>query len=65
MDMWYETWNVKDLYRSGSLRPVSRKFTKCRLDLLGVQALKSKRDEVVGGCTMLHNEELHNLSIFN
>jgi hypothetical protein len=33
MDMRFGTWNVKSLYRSGSLKAVSREVGKYKLDL--------------------------------
>jgi hypothetical protein len=36
MDMRFGTWNVRSLYRSGSLKTVSRELAKCKLDLVGV-----------------------------
>jgi hypothetical protein len=30
------SWNVRSLYRAGSVMAVSRELTKCKLDLLGV-----------------------------
>jgi hypothetical protein len=37
MDMRFGTWNIRSLYRAGSLMTVSRKLLKYRLDLVGVQ----------------------------
>jgi hypothetical protein len=37
MDMRFRTWNVRSLYRTGSLVTVSKELSKCRLDLVGVQ----------------------------
>jgi exonuclease III len=31
------TWNVRSLYRAGSLKTVSRELTRYKLDLVGVQ----------------------------
>jgi hypothetical protein len=39
--MRFGTWNVKSLYRSGSLNTVSRQFAKCKLELVGVQEVRS------------------------
>ena len=35
--MRFGTWNVRSLYRSGSLTPVTRESTKYKLDIEGVQ----------------------------
>jgi hypothetical protein len=37
MDMRFGLWNVRSLYRAGSLMTVSRELSKYKLDLLGVQ----------------------------
>jgi hypothetical protein len=37
MDMRFGTWNVKSLYRSGSVKMVARELGKYKLDLVGVQ----------------------------
>jgi exonuclease III len=40
MDMKFGTWNVRSLYRVGSLMTVSRELSRYRLDLVGVQEVK-------------------------
>jgi hypothetical protein len=35
--MRFGTWNVRSLYRAGSLMTVSRELSRYRLDLVGVQ----------------------------
>jgi hypothetical protein len=37
MDMRFGTWNVRSLYRAGSLKTVARELGECKLDLVGVQ----------------------------
>jgi hypothetical protein len=37
MDMRFGTWNIRSLYRVGSLMTVWRELSRCRLDLVGVQ----------------------------
>jgi hypothetical protein len=37
MDMRFGTWNVRSLYRSGSLKMVARELGKYKLDLVDVQ----------------------------
>jgi exonuclease III len=39
MDMRFDTWNVRSLYKSRSLTTVAREL-RSRLDLLGVQEVK-------------------------
>jgi hypothetical protein len=40
MDMRFGLWNVRSLYRMGSLMPVSRELSKYKLDLVGVQEVR-------------------------
>jgi hypothetical protein len=37
MDMRFGTWNVRSMYRAGSLRAVEEEISKYKLDLVGVQ----------------------------
>jgi hypothetical protein len=37
MDMRFGTWNVRSMYRAGSLRAVGEEISKYKLDLVGVQ----------------------------
>jgi hypothetical protein len=40
MDMIFDTWNVRSLYRAGSLMTVLRELSRYRLDLVGVQEVR-------------------------
>jgi exonuclease III len=40
MDMRFGTWNVRGLYRSGSLKTVARELEKYKLALVGVQEVR-------------------------
>jgi exonuclease III len=40
MDMKFGTWNVRSMYRAGSLRVVGEQISKYKLDLLGVQEVR-------------------------
>jgi hypothetical protein len=40
MDMRFGTWNVRSLYRIGSLKTVARELGKYKLDLVGVQGVR-------------------------
>jgi exonuclease III len=40
MDMRFGTWNVRSMYRAGSLRAVAKEISKCNLDLVGVQEVR-------------------------
>jgi exonuclease III len=40
MDMRFGTWNVRSMYRAGSLRAVVEEVSKNKLDLVGVQEVR-------------------------
>jgi exonuclease III len=40
MDMRFGTWNVRSLYRAGSVMTVSRELARYKLDLVGVQEVR-------------------------
>jgi hypothetical protein len=40
MDMRFGTWNVRSIYRAGSLRLVVEKISKYKLNLVGVQEVR-------------------------
>jgi hypothetical protein len=40
MDMSFGMWNVRSMYRSGSLRTVAKEVLKYKLDLVGVQEVR-------------------------
>ena len=39
-DIMLGTWNVRSLYRAGSLNAVARELTRYKLDLVGVQEVR-------------------------
>ena len=43
MNMRLGTWNVRSLYRSGSLTTVARELARCKLDLVGLQEVRWDR----------------------
>jgi hypothetical protein len=43
MDMRFGTWNVRCMYRVGSLRVVVEEISKYKLDLVGVQEVRWDR----------------------
>jgi hypothetical protein len=45
MDMLFGTWNIRSLYRAGSLKTVSRELARYKLDLVGLQKVRWE-----GGC---------------
>jgi hypothetical protein len=40
IDMRFGTWNVRSMYRVGSLREVAEEISKYKLDLVGVQEVR-------------------------
>jgi hypothetical protein len=40
MDMRFGTWNVRSMYRAGSLRAIAEEISKYKLDLVGVQEVR-------------------------
>jgi hypothetical protein len=40
MDMRFGTWNVRSMYRTGSLTAVGEEMSKYKLDLVGVQKVR-------------------------
>jgi exonuclease III len=40
MDMRFGTWNVRSMYRAGSLSAVAEEISKNKLDLVGVQEVR-------------------------
>jgi exonuclease III len=43
MDLRFGTWNVRSMYRAGSLRAVVEEISECKLDLVGVQEVRWDR----------------------
>jgi exonuclease III len=42
--MRFGTWNVSSLYRAGLLKIVARELQKYKLDLVGVQEVRSEKE---------------------
>jgi hypothetical protein len=40
MDLRFGTWNVRSMYRAGSLRTLAEEVSKYKLDLVGVQEVR-------------------------
>jgi exonuclease III len=59
MDMRSGTWNVRSLYRAGSLRTVAEEVSKYKVDLLGVQEVRwsGGGTEPAGEYTFFYEEE--------
>jgi exonuclease III len=58
MDMRFGTWNVRSLYRIGSLKTVARQLGKCKLDLVGVQEVRWEKGgtERAEDCTFIYGQ---------
>jgi hypothetical protein len=67
MDMRFGTWNVRSMYREGSLRTVGKEISKYKLQLVGVQDVRtlppsmSRMSENVGASTSRNPKGLHGL----
>jgi len=44
--MGFGTWNVRSLYRSGSLTTVARDSARYKLDLVGVQEVRWDKGDI-------------------
>jgi hypothetical protein len=40
MDIIFGTWNVRSLYRTGSLKTGTRELGECKLDLVGIEKVR-------------------------
>jgi hypothetical protein len=56
------TWNVRSIYRSGSLITVARELAKYKLDLVGVQEVSWDKEGTVraGECTFFYDKGQEN-----
>jgi exonuclease III len=56
--MRFDTWNVRSLYRIGSLKTVARELGKYKLDLVGVQEVRWEKGgtERAEDCTFLYGQ---------
>jgi hypothetical protein len=61
-DMRFGTWNVRSLYRAGSLKTVSRELARYKLDLVGVQEVRWEGGgtEPAGEYTFVYGKENEN-----
>jgi hypothetical protein len=71
MVMRFGTWNVRSLYRAGSLMTVAKEISKYKLDLVGVQGFRWDGDdtEQAGEYTFFYgkgneNHELGTVSLY-
>jgi hypothetical protein len=65
MNMRFGTWNVRRLYRTGSLMTVAKEISKHKLDPVGAQEVRWDRGgiEPAGECTFFNGKwnETHEL----
>jgi exonuclease III len=57
-DMIFGTWNVRSLYRAGSMKTVARELGKYKLDLVGVQEVRWEKygTERAENCTFFYGK---------
>ena len=57
--MRFGTWNVRSLYRAGSLTAAARKLARYKLDLVGVQEVRRNREGTVraGDYNFFHGKD--------
>jgi hypothetical protein len=62
--MRFGTWNVRSLYRAGSLKTDSRELARYKLDLVGVQEVRWEGGgtEPAGEYTFFYGNENHELN---
>jgi hypothetical protein len=62
MDMRFGMWNVRSLYRTGSLLTVSRELARYKLDLVAVQEFRSEGGgtEPAAGYTFFYGKRNEN-----
>jgi hypothetical protein len=62
MDMRFGTWNVRSLYRAGSLRTLAEEISKYKLNLVGVQEVRwnGGGTEPTGEYTFFYGKENEN-----
>jgi hypothetical protein len=48
-DMKFGTWNVRNLYRSGSFTAAARELARYKLDLVGLQEVRWDKGSALGG----------------
>jgi exonuclease III len=60
--MRFGTWNVRSMYRAGSLRTVGEEISKYKLDLVGVQEVRWDKGgtERAGEYTFFYEKENEN-----
>jgi hypothetical protein len=60
--MSFAIWNMRSLYRSGSLMTVARELAKYKLDLVGVQKVRWDKEGTVtaGVCTFFYGKGQEN-----
>jgi hypothetical protein len=62
MDIIFGTWNIRSLYRVGSLMTVSRELSRYRLELVGVQEVRWEGSDTApaGEYTFFYGKENEN-----
>ena len=62
MDMTFGAWNVRSLYRAGSLTGAAMELSKYKLHLVGVQEVRWDRESAgrAGGYDIFYRKEIEN-----
>jgi hypothetical protein len=62
MDMRFGTWNVRSMYRAGSLRKMAEEISEYKLHFMGVQEVRWNRGgtEPAGEYTFFQGKENEN-----
>ena len=62
--MRFGTWNVRILYRAGSLTAAARELARYELDLVGVQGVRWNKGGAVraGDCNFFVDKETKNIN---
>jgi hypothetical protein len=60
MDMRFSAWNIRSLYRAGSLMTVSKELARYKLNLVGVQEVRweGSGTEPAGAYTFFMEREM-------
>jgi hypothetical protein len=67
MDMRFGTWNVRSMYKAGSLRTVAEEVSKYKVDLVGVQEVRWDRGgtEPAGQYTFFYGKGEEKVQVFS
>jgi hypothetical protein len=63
--MRFGTWNVRSLYRAGSIMTATRELARCKLDLVGEQEVRWDKEGTVraGDYSFFYGKENENYQL--